>query len=67
MKQPKRKNHVCPYCKQDLSHAAYYRHLDDKNGLICPGRSKGDHSDSEEDLIIEDVDLETDTSFDGFR
>ena len=28
----------CSWCHQELSHSAYYRHSNDHQGLICPGR-----------------------------
>ena len=33
--EPSRK--VCPSCGQELAHAAYYRHIHDDTGSICPG------------------------------
>ena len=72
MDGPKRKNRVCCYCKQELSHAAYYRHMSDKSS-ICPGRSQSapdkegclphSPSSSEEDPLAE-LDLDSDSSFD---
>ena len=31
---------VCQYYGQELAHAAYYRHMNDKGGSTCPGRYK---------------------------
>lgn len=28
----------CPWCHQELSHSAYYRHIKDSQGLVCPAR-----------------------------
>ena len=33
-----RRTRFCTYCSQELSHAAYYRHLEDKSGSVCPGK-----------------------------
>ena len=32
------KRKLCHWCKEELSHSAYYRHLKDNQGLVCPGR-----------------------------
>ena len=34
----RRKRRVCSYCMEELSHASFYRHLQDKSGAICPGK-----------------------------
>lgn len=74
MESPRRKNQECLYCRQELSHAAYYRHLDDKNGLVCPGRSaptrdidcSSEYSPDSDigELSVSDHDPMSDTSFD---
>ena len=38
-----RRTRVCQYCSQELSHAAYYRHVQDKFGRICPGRIESEN------------------------
>ena len=42
--EPERR--ICNSCKQELSHSAYYRHLHDKDGSICPAR-KSPYVDSD--------------------
>ena len=32
---------VCEWCREELSHSAYYRHLRDQTGSICPGKLCG--------------------------
>ena len=36
----------CRFCGEVLAHSAYYRHLNDENGVVCPGRLRyeSDHS-----------------------
>ena len=29
---------VCNSCSEELAHSAYYRHLHDKTGIVCPGK-----------------------------
>ena len=31
---------TCCFCHQELAHTAYFRHLHDKSGTICPGKQK---------------------------
>ena len=33
-----RRTRFCTSCGQELSHAAFYRHLEDKSGIVCPGK-----------------------------
>ena len=67
----------CPYCDQYLAVSAYYRHLNDKVGSICPGKSVGrcpmemqaESTDSEEDSSVlcsgsETVSAISESSFD---
>lgn len=30
---------VCPYCEEELAHTAFSRHLNDKTGRVCPGKT----------------------------
>ena len=45
---------LCDFCGEELAHSAYYRHLHDKDGSICPGKlqsvteQSGDFMDSSE-------------------
>ena len=65
---------VCPFCREELSRAAYYRHLNDKQGLLCPGERTEDFSDSsmsdsDQDLFTSSESLslgksDSDTTFD---
>ena len=42
-------NHkVCPSCEQELAHTAYSRHLNEKTGIICPGKGDTSHTTSRE-------------------
>lgn len=50
----------CEFCNQELAHSAYYRHLHDQSGTICPGKcggrvkEKASHaSESDSDLSSE--------------
>ena len=56
-----RKVHLCAYCEQELSHAAYYRHLEDETGCICPGKRMLPSSDSDSsfEFDFEDTTMET--------
>lgn len=29
----------CEFCGEELAHSTYYRHLHDKVGSVCPGKS----------------------------
>ena len=31
---------MCRFCSQELSKTAYYRHLSDKTGTVCPGKKR---------------------------
>ena len=37
---------MCRFCQQELAHAAYFRHLHDTSGTICPGRQSMDHEEN---------------------
>ena len=60
---------VCPHCRQELSKAAYYRHINDKHGVVCPGIKEnheydGDQSNVSDTDFFSTSDGEMDTSFD---
>ena len=38
--KPERKQTSCSTCGEILSHSAYYRHLYDSTGAICPGKKR---------------------------
>ena len=45
---------LCTLCDQELSHAAYYRHLQDSSGVVCPGKKDSrsdDSSQSSDDMF----------------
>ena len=45
---------LCTFCDQELSHAAYYRHLQDSSGVVCPGKKDSrsdDSSQSSDDML----------------
>ena len=44
----------CAFCCQELAHSAYYRHLHDNSGMVCPGRSSCDGDATYKDLMIAD-------------
>jgi hypothetical protein len=51
-----RKTRLCADCDQELSHAAYYRHLEDRSGAVCPGKriiASDESSVSESELLDE--------------
>ena len=60
--------HLCTYCDQELSHAAYYRHLEDVSGCVCPGRRELESSSSASDSSFDfdglntEVEMVIDTS-----
>ena len=29
---------VCSYCMKEVAHTSFYRHLNDKTGVVCPGK-----------------------------
>ena len=68
----RRKTQWCTYCCQELSHAAFYRHLEDKSGCVCPGRrnkplDSSSDSDSSFDLNTEEsstAEMDTDQPLD---
>lgn len=41
----------CAFCCQELAHSAYYRHLHDTSGTVCPGRSFCDGDATYKDLM----------------
>lgn len=49
---------VCAFCSEELAPTAFYRHLHDKTGTVCPGKRKrddlsdGDASESERQLCV---------------
>ena len=48
---------VCSFCCQELGRTTYYRHLSDKNGIVCPGRKRRreDSVDSEDVLSVDET------------
>ena len=64
---------LCEYCHQYLAASAYYRHLNDKLGSICPGKSSDmselleeSADESAEELLSNDenISIATKSSFD---
>ena len=63
---------VCAFCKQELAHASYYRHLMDRNGAVCRGKaverptsvSSSDEDSGSDVFSISDRSDNLDTSFD---
>ena len=61
---------LCEYCHQYLAASAYYRHLNDKFGSICPGKSLDTSEpleESTEEVLSsseENVSIATESSFD---
>ena len=61
---------LCEYCHQYLAESAYYRHLNDKFGSICPGKSLDTFKpleESTEEVLSsseENVSIATESSFD---
>ena len=31
---------ICQWCKEELSHSAYFRHREDDKGVLCPGKQR---------------------------
>ena len=63
-----RRNQICKFCNQELSHAAYYRHLQDRSGCVCPGLrdiSASESSSSDEVLSVSSGDSDTSFDFDS--
>lgn len=52
----------CQWCKQELAHAAYYRHLHDDVGAVCPGKYSGPSGQQYTESCSEADDL--DSTFD---
>ena len=52
---------TCKSCGEELAHSAYFRHLHDKDGSICPGKvlscNQSDGSDSDSDKSCEGMQL----------
>lgn len=47
---------LCKFCHQYLAVSAYYRHVNDKTGLICPGKSASTSTEIDElDETVEGV------------
>ena len=63
---------VCAFCKQELAHASYYRHLMDRNGAVSRGKaverptsiSSSDKDSGSDVFSISDRSDNLDTSFD---
>ena len=63
---------ICAFCKQELAHASYYRHLMDRNGAVCRGKpvrrptgvSSSDEDSGSDVFSISDRSENLDTSFD---
>ena len=46
MAETRDERRMCRFCLQELAHTAYFRHLHDTSGTICPGRRTTDHEES---------------------
>ena len=54
---------MCNTCSQELSHAAFYRHLHDEGGQVCPGkRQRLEDPDSTFDFGSDQSELDEDES-----
>ena len=51
------KRRICTFCTEELAPTAYFRHLHNRNGTVCPGKRKRCTTN-------EDVVCESDLSFD---
>ena len=63
MDQPRRIR-KCTFCCQELSHAAYYRHLQDTSGCVCPGKRDSISSTDSSDEEALSLPSKSDSSFD---
>ena len=52
-----RERRSCAFCGQELTHSAFFRHLHDKNGRVCPAKQPSQLTEPE-------TDSETDVGFD---
>ena len=48
---------TCTFCNQELTHSAFFRHLHDKSGRVCPSKIPTESAESEHDYESNEFDL----------